>query len=334
MEAAIDISVHNGIVNMQKVKDAGYNRVFIRAGYGKNNIDQRYISNAEACNALLLPTGIYWFSYGYNEDMARAEGQYAVAAAKKYWSQCPITFDLEYDTITYARKNGVEINKELATRMAVAFLREVTDAGYLPVLYTNRDYKNNYFDLSRIQSQFQEKVYIWYARYTKELTAAEKSFVDIWQKSSKGKVDGISGNVDLNEVYTTFDHAVQAVKPSLPQTGNLNVKSFQRAANSDGYRDENGAPLAEDGIDGVKTQKVRKKICLQAKKTDSGYTIGSTGNLVTWWQNCLTEIGYPVKADHFFGNATRKQTLAFQKKYQLTADGIAGYQSLTAMIHR
>ena len=58
-----DISKHNGIVNIKKVRDAGYKRIGIRAGYGKNNVDQMYVRNALACFNLGVEAVIYWFSY-------------------------------------------------------------------------------------------------------------------------------------------------------------------------------------------------------------------------------------------------------------------------------
>ena len=107
----IDISVHNGNVNVKRVRDAGYKRIIIRAGYGKNNVDQRFIKNAEACVNLKEPAGIYWFSYALNEEMAANEAAFTIAQTKKYWQKCPIAYDLEYDTISYARKKGVSIGK-------------------------------------------------------------------------------------------------------------------------------------------------------------------------------------------------------------------------------
>ena len=44
-----DISKHNGNVNIKRVRDAGYKRIGIRAGYGKNNVDEKFVSNALAC---------------------------------------------------------------------------------------------------------------------------------------------------------------------------------------------------------------------------------------------------------------------------------------------
>ncbi len=330
MELGIDISVHNGIVNMNSVKTAGYNRLFMRAGYGKNNIDQKYVINAEASRAVSMNGGIYWFSYGYNEAMAKAEGEYALAAAGRYWDRCPIAFDLEYDTVSYARKNGVEITKALATSMAIAFLETVVKAGFIPVLYTNKDYMDNYFSIDQIRDNFAEQVYIWYARYTKSLDSSERQIADIWQKSSTGQVDGISGNVDINEFYTEFKDIKP--KPAERDKGALNVKYFQLAANNDGYRDYEGKPLKTDGINGVRTQFVCRQVCLMAKASGNGYVTGSSGNLVTWWQGRLMEMGFHLTVDGLFGVESRNQTMAFQQKYQLTQDGIAGFNSISAML--
>ena len=46
-----DISKHNGNVNIKKVRDAGYKRIGIRAGYGKNNVDEKYVSNMRFLNS-------------------------------------------------------------------------------------------------------------------------------------------------------------------------------------------------------------------------------------------------------------------------------------------
>lgn len=69
-----------------------------------------------------------------------------------------------------------------------------------------------------------------------------------------------------------------------------------------------------------------------AKPSGSSYLTGSAGNLVTWWQGRLMEMGFHVAVDGLFGGDTREQTIAFQKKYQLVPDGIAGYNSVSAML--
>lgn len=330
-----DISVYQGTVDMKRVRDAGCERVGLRAGYGKNNVDQRYIANAQACYNLDVPVVIYWFSYGYNDDMAKTEADYAIAQAAKFWKRCPIAFDLEYDTVRYARTKGVVINKALATEMAIAFLSRVKEKGYIPVLYTNRDYYRNYFDVEKIAAKVGE-FYIWYARYElSSLPASEQSIPDIWQYTSKGKLAGVNGNVDMNKFYTNFDLEVEKVEPDKSKaTCNINILNFQKAANADGYRDASGNPLAKDGIDGPKTQYVRRKINLKAKRVGLIYKVGSQGVVVKWLQTRCNEIlGTGLVVDGKYGSGTRKAVMQLQKKLGLAVDGIAGYNTIQALFY-
>ena len=179
-----DISTHNGNVDMKRVRDAGYKRVGIRAGFGKNNTDQKYNKNALACVNLGVPVILYWFSYAYTIEMARKEAEYAVEHAKKYWDKCPIAFDLEYDSVRYARTKSVNIDKDLATKMAVAFMNRVKELGYIPVIYSNKDYLKNYFNLSYITNAI-GPTYLWYARYASAITTEERIFTEDPIKSTE-----------------------------------------------------------------------------------------------------------------------------------------------------
>lgn len=51
---------------------------------------------------------------------------------------------------------------------------------------------------------------------------------------------------------------------------------------------------------------------------------GSKGALVVQWQNILIKAGAKIKADGDFGAITKAATIAWQKAYQLTANGIVG----------
>lgn len=326
-----DLSYHNGSVNIKQVRDAGCRRIGIRAGYGKNNVDQRYVVNALACYNLDVAVLLYWFSYAYTIDMAAAEAGYAIAQAKKYWQRCPIAFDFEYDSVNYARKNGVNVTKQLATDMAIAFLEVVKEAGYIPVIYTNRDYMRNYFDLQRIASEVGE-VYVWYARYTSSLPDSEAGVADIWQYTSTGRIRGVSGNVDLNRFYTDFDGKTE--KADREGKCNINILDFQKSANADGYRDADGCRLAEDGIDGPKTQYVRKQISLRAKHAGFIWKVGSSGSVVAWWQRRCNEIlGHAQDVDGLYGKTSRSETIELQRHLNLVQDGVAGYNSIQAAFY-
>ena len=191
----IDVSQWQGNIDWQKVKGAGVQFAMLRAGYGRNNLDTKFHRNAQRAIAAGIPIGLYWFSYALNVEMARREAQYAVEVAKKYKITWPIAYDLEYDTVSYAVKNGVAITKSLTTQMAIAFCEEIKRLGYIPMVYTNLDYLNRYFDRSKLPYD------LWYAQYASTASVADK---EIWQYSSKGSVPGISGNVDMNHGYKDY----------------------------------------------------------------------------------------------------------------------------------
>ena len=230
MLKGIDVSEHQGVIDWNKVKDH-VDFVMLRAGYGKNNIDKQFERNIKECNRLGIPVGIYWFSYAYTEDMARQEAKYALAAVKDYRLEYPISFDLEYDTLNYAKKNGVNIDKRLATNMVKAFCSEIEAAKYYAMNYTNQDFINNHFYFNEI-----ERYCPWYAWYNKEL---DRSNVGMWQYSDKGTIPGIQGSsVDLDYARVDFakdiknrhlnniDNSSPAPKPSyklIPQNGTCTV---------------------------------------------------------------------------------------------------------------
>lgn len=191
----IDVSQWQGNIDWQKVKGAGVQFAMLRAGYGRNNLDTKLHRNAQGAIVAGIPIGLYWFSYALNVEMARREAQYAVELAKKYKITWPIAYDLEYDTVSYAVKNGVAITKSLATQMAIAFCEEIKRLGYIPMVYTNLDYLNRYFDRSKLPYD------LWYAQYASTASVADK---EIWQYSSKGSVPGIAGNVDMNHGYKDY----------------------------------------------------------------------------------------------------------------------------------
>jgi GH25 family lysozyme M1 (1,4-beta-N-acetylmuramidase) len=190
----IDVSVHNGNINYHKVKAVGIDGVVIRAGYGKGNGDQRFLENISgAINAGIDNIGIYWFSYAYTVDMAKREAQYCNDLIRKYKSKINlgVFFDWEYDSMDYARKNGVNCSKSLITEMNLAFCQTITALGYKAGYYLNLDYSKNYIDESRLTAYRR-----WFARYTE----SEQSSCYLWQFTSTGRVSGITGDVDINKL--------------------------------------------------------------------------------------------------------------------------------------
>ena len=199
MRKGIDVSKHQGIIDWQKVKEAGIAFAMIRAGYGAGTVDARAHRNFSECNRLGIPCGAYWFSYAHTEEMARREARACLAAVAPYRLDYPIAFDFEYDSVTRAAKAGVTVTKDLASRIARAFCETIEAAGHYVINYANRDYLGRYFD-----EQIRRRYDLWLAQWPKEPDLARPPECGIWQYSSTGRVPGIDGDVDLDVTYQDY----------------------------------------------------------------------------------------------------------------------------------
>lgn len=188
----IDVSDHQGKINWKKVKASGINYAIIRAGYGNNNIDSRFVENIKGAIAAGVKVGVYWFSYAYTIAMATNEARCVVKAIQPYRThiELGVWFDYEYDSDNYAKKKtGAKPSASLLTNMHKAFCDTVRASGYKAGFYYNYDYKKNRLNMDALRGY-----YHWYALYTNE----KQTNIGMQQYSSDGKVSGISGNVDMN----------------------------------------------------------------------------------------------------------------------------------------
>lgn len=190
----IDVSEHNGNIDYAKVKADGIDGVIIRAGYGKGNVDKKFTANITGAIKNNLKIGIYWFSYAYTEDMARAEARYCDEIITTYKSllEMPVFVDWEYDSMKFAKKNNVTPDKKLITGMTKAFCEEIKELGYDAGYYLNLDYAKNHYDEDELKDYKR-----WFARYVK----TEQKDCYLWQNSNSGEIDGIKGKVDTDVLW-------------------------------------------------------------------------------------------------------------------------------------
>ena len=209
----IDVSYHQGVIDWDKVRQDGVDFAILRAGYGRNNIDKQFVRNAQECSRLGIPFGVYWFSYAYNVEMARAEARYCLQAIAPYRLSYPVAFDFEYDSVRYAKEHGVNVGKTLASEMARAFCNEVESSGYYAVVYANPDYLNNYFE-----SEMPSRYDIWLAQWPNSPDPSEKPSRagGLWQYSSSGAVNGITGRVDMNYAYKGYPSIIGYIPTPAP----------------------------------------------------------------------------------------------------------------------
>lgn len=273
----IDVSYHNGAINFEKVKADGIDGVIIRAGYGRGHIDKKFHDYIEACNKLDIPVGIYWFSYAFSVGMARQEAEHCLAAIRKYKVDLPVFFDWEYDSMSYAKKNGVNPGKSLITLMNAAFCKVIAAAGYKAGFYFNLDYARHLIDVPAVGPYV-----TWYARYA----SAPAYDCDLWQYTSGGHVSGIAGRVDMNKVINKAAFSVKvsgktdgAKKPAKKKTDRVIVKIYGGISMPKIKKGSKGKTVRiwqeilgvdVDGIFGPKTEAATKKLQKKHGIDDTG----------------------------------------------------------------
>lgn len=205
MKKGIDVSAWQGSINWEKAKKE-IDFAIVRLGYGKKTQDKWARHNITELNRLGIPYGVYWFSYAYTMEMARAEAQSVIKYLKEFGAKLsyPVYFDWEYASRDEAKKNGVTVSNTLLRNMAITFCEEIKAAGYYPGIYANPDYINSYFG-----EEIFEKYDLWLAHYTSN----KKREAKLWQYSDSGKVSGISGGVDMNYCYYDYPAEIRKEEP-------------------------------------------------------------------------------------------------------------------------
>lgn len=218
----IDVSHHQGTINWPLVKPQ-IDFAILRAGYGKNNIDKQFERNANECTKLGIPFGIYWFSYAYTTELATNEANYACDAASKYELDYPIFIDFEYGSDDYADRWGHKLTNKDRVEIVTAFIKQVIKRGYAPAIYTNPDYMAR--GLKDVVLDYGCE--LWLANWNVKKPAYD---CDIWQYSPKGKIDGISTDVDMDISYKDYVHTDNIVEKQLKELTEANFKKYYNVA--------------------------------------------------------------------------------------------------------
>ena len=195
MTYGIDVSKHNGDIDFKKVKDAGFDFVFLRIvyrGYGKQgNLkqDEKFIENIRKVKETGLKVGAYVFSQAKNEVEALEEAKFAIEVLGDETLDLPLVFDSETIKNHIARTDN--ISGEQFTKNAIAFMEEIKRHKLDTAFYSNMVWEDYYFDMEKLKDYK-----VWYADYNnKPQTPYDFTY---WQFSEKGYVDGVDGEVDLN----------------------------------------------------------------------------------------------------------------------------------------
>ncbi|WP_294409270.1 GH25 family lysozyme [uncultured Ruminococcus sp.] len=194
----IDVSQYQQGVDFKKVKASGVDFVIIRAGFGKyaNQKDPCFESHYKAAKAAGLKVGAYWYSYAATVEEAKAEAQTCINAIKGKTFEYPIYFDLE------ERSQFVK-GRAFCDSLVKTFCNALESAGYWAGLYISRSPLQQY-----ISTDVAKRYALWVAEYGSRCNYG--GTYGMWQYSSTGKVNGISGNVDMDICYVDYPTLIKA----------------------------------------------------------------------------------------------------------------------------
>ena len=208
----IDVSRWQGDINWAKVAQAK-DFAIVRCTSGKSNaLDSKFPANLKGCLAQNLPMGVYRYGYATTVAQAKAEAEAVVDAIRGYEMPCGVWYDAEWE-------GQRDLKQSTLTAIIKAFHEVVEAAGYWVGIYCNQDWYDNVLDVGKFDCPF------WVARYgTNDGKMHTKPDVDHelygWQYTNKGKVSGISGNVDLDVIYGSIGSGTA----SQPSTGGSTVQ--------------------------------------------------------------------------------------------------------------
>lgn len=279
----IDVSHWQGAIDWTKVKASGIQFAIIKAGGSDAGFytDPRWEENYKGAKDNGIAVGAYYFvgpgCISSADGKADAERFLAQLNGKQF--EYPVYIDVE--ATAPATKAG-------ATAAAIAFCRALESAGYFAGIY------------SSTYSGFRERLddskltpfTHWVAQYAAKCTYGGS--YGIWQYSSSGQVNGISGRVDMDVSYQDFPSIIKAggfngftkqsgntqtatpVQPSAPVPPRKSVEELAREvlAGKCGNGTDRKSRIASAGYDYAAVQaKVNELLHVQSRPQAVYYTV-------------------------------------------------------------
>lgn len=216
----IDVSKWNKTIDWEEVKDAGVEFAIIRCGYrgassGALVLDPMYEQNIRGAIAAEIPVGVYFFTQAVDEVEAVEEASMVIHLIEEYDVDYPVFLDSE-SAGGSGRADWLEADER--TKIHKAFLETISAAGYETGIYGSRNWLNEQVNMKEL-SEYKT----WLAEYT-DIPAYEE-YYHMWQYTSKGSIDGIETNVDLNLCYMNIDTSIDHARGAAGYSGVINGDS-------------------------------------------------------------------------------------------------------------
>lgn len=191
----IDVSEFNGVIDWDKVKASGLvDFAILRCSLGWTdgdvNIrrDKRFLDNVFGCEMAGIPYGVYHYSYCLKPENEIKEAEYVIRNLEGFVPTLGVWFDIEAN-------EQIPLGKANLTKMTKTFCDTLKAAGREPGVYSYLSWLNNYLDMDALKDYP-----VWLAQ-TQVKKPTYKGDIAMWQYAWNGKIPGINGAVDLDELY-------------------------------------------------------------------------------------------------------------------------------------
>ena len=183
----IDVSKHQGSIDWSKVKQAGVEFAIIRIGYGGSAPvkDEKFEENYKNAKANGIKVGTYIYSYADSDSDIKKEYEAVINWLGGRSLDLPVYFDVE-DNNT----NG-KLSKSTLSNYVKTFCDKIENAGYWAGIYASKSWLESKLDMNILKDYT-----VWVAQWANSCTY--KGSYAMWQYTSDGSVNGISGRVDMN----------------------------------------------------------------------------------------------------------------------------------------
>lgn len=186
----IDISRYQSNVRWDLVASQGISFAFVKATEGKQHTDALFCRNWEEIQRVGIKRGAYHFFRPSVDGEVQARN--FIQSVDMTYGDLPPVLDVETDE---------DLPREVVIRQMKAWLYWVElEYSIKPIIYTHYKFYNKF-----IAGEF-DKYPIWIAKYGGEpprLGAGVKWW--FWQYGSRGKLDGIDGDVDFNVFHGSHE---------------------------------------------------------------------------------------------------------------------------------
>ena len=242
----IDVAKWNGVIDWKKVKEDGVQFAILKAINKQCKVEDSFNRNYTGALSVGLPIDVYNYSYATTVSKATADAQSVLNAIK----------GKKVGTVWLDVEDKIQMNLGMTLIDIInAYKYIIEKAGYGFGVYTGLSFYNT---LIKPYHSFLDCKF-WIARYPSgavvdlNFEPAESKKPNImhalwgWQYTSSGKVNGISGNVDLDIRYNDPAKDNLAYPVLRKGSNGVYVEVLQKKLNDAGYN------LAVDGDFGNKT---------------------------------------------------------------------------------